>query len=70
MVISKEQFETTKIINNIKNHDFTVADYKMSEDEAVYVMFALKDYLYKVSKNSKESLLQRIVRRLHHDSTV
>lgn len=70
MVISKEQFETTKIINNIKNHDFTVADYKMSEDEAVYVMLALKDYQIKVSKDSKESLLQRIVRRFHHDSTV
>lgn len=35
-------FEVTKIINNIKNHNFSVADYKLCESEAKIVSFYLE----------------------------
>lgn len=43
--ISIEEFETTKVLNNIKNHDFTVADYKMCKRESEIAIRALTQYL-------------------------
>ena len=42
---NNEVFETTKIMANIKNHDFSVADYKMCKSESEVVMRALESYL-------------------------
>lgn len=39
-------FEVTKTLNNIKNHDFSVADYKMCKDEAEIVVEALELFIY------------------------
>lgn len=36
-------FEITKIMNNIKNHDFSVQTYRMSEEESKVVMRALEE---------------------------
>lgn len=33
-----ELFELTKTLNNLKRHDYTVADYKMCKQEADVVM--------------------------------
>ena len=35
-------FEVTKTLNNIKNHDFSVANYKMCKEEANYCIKALE----------------------------
>ena len=35
-------FEITKIINNIKNHDFSVADFKITGAEGEIIMRCLK----------------------------
>lgn len=42
---NREIFETTKIMSNIRNHDFTVADYKMCKSESEVVTRALTLYL-------------------------
>ena len=42
---NNEIFETTKIMTNIRNHDFSVADYKMCKSESEVVMRALESYL-------------------------
>lgn len=39
-------FEVTKTLNNIKNHDYSVADYKMCKDEAEIVVEALELFIY------------------------
>ena len=39
-------FEVTKTLNNIKNHDFSVADYKMCKDEAEIVVEARELFIY------------------------
>ena len=38
-------FEVTKTLSNMKNHDFSVADYKVCPEESVVVMEALERYL-------------------------
>jgi len=42
---NREIFEITKIMSNIRNHDFTVADYKICKSESEAVMRALSLYL-------------------------
>lgn len=42
---NNEIFEATKTMNNLKNHDFSVANYKMCELESKVVMRALSVYL-------------------------
>ena len=42
---NREIFEITKIMSNIRNSDFTVADYKMCKSESEVVMRALTLYL-------------------------
>ena len=37
-------FEITKIENNIKNHDFSVQNYRMTKEEADIVLPALDAY--------------------------
>ncbi len=39
-------FEVTKTLDNIKHHDFTVADYKMCKDEAEIVTESLELFIY------------------------
>ena len=39
--IDEKIFEATKTLNNIKNHDFSVADYKMCENESEIVRESL-----------------------------
>lgn len=38
------EFDVTKVINNIKQHPFEIADYKLCKDEADVVMIALNSY--------------------------
>jgi len=45
MNISEYRFEVTKTLNNIKQHDYTVSDYKMCKSEANIVSEALERYL-------------------------
>lgn len=40
--MSNEIFEITKIMNNIKNHDFSVADFKITGAEGEIIMRCLK----------------------------
>ena len=47
--VSEIDFEITKTINNIKNHDFSVADYKLCKSEADVVLEALDIYLQIIS---------------------
>ena len=42
--MDNELFEVTKIISNLKNHDYTVQNYKMVKDEADVVIKALEIY--------------------------
>ncbi len=39
-------FEVTKTLDNIKYHDFTVADYKMCKDEAEIITESLELFIY------------------------
>lgn len=39
-----EIFEVTKIMSNLKNHDFSVQNYRMVKDEADVVIKALEIY--------------------------
>jgi len=39
---NEDMFDVTKILANIKNHDFSVADYKMCKDEADVVIYYLE----------------------------
>lgn len=41
---NEEVFEITKTMSNIRNHDFTVADYKMCPQESDVVLRALEHY--------------------------
>ena len=43
---NNELFEITKIMNNIKNHDFTVADLKITKDESEIIAKALFKYKF------------------------
>ena len=40
--MSNEIFEITKIMNNIKNHDFSVADFKITGAEGEIIVRCLK----------------------------
>lgn len=42
MEIGEYRFEVTKILNNIKQHDFCISDYKMSKSEADIIKKALE----------------------------
>lgn len=43
--MDNELFEVTKIISNLKNHEFSVQNYRMVKDEADVVIKALEIYL-------------------------
>ena len=45
MEISEYNFEVTKTLSNIKKHDFTISDYKLSKSEADIVEKALTQNL-------------------------
>ena len=49
-----EVFEVTKIISNIKQHPFEIADYKMSFQEAEVVKRALQMYLQIIEPNKSD----------------
>ena len=40
--MSEILFDVTKVLNNLKNHDYSVADYKMCKQEADLVIHILK----------------------------
>lgn len=40
--MAEELFEITKTLNNLKQHDFVVSDYKMCKQEADVVMDLLQ----------------------------
>lgn len=40
--MTDELFEITKILNNIKNHDFSVADLKITKAESEVITMCLK----------------------------
>ena len=42
--ISTELFEVTKVINNLRQHNFEIADYKLCKQEAEVVAQALELY--------------------------
>lgn len=42
-------FEATKTMSNLKNHDFSVADYKMCSKEADVVIRALQKYIDEIN---------------------
>ena len=50
---SSEQFEVTKIINNLNQHNFTVQTYRMSKDEAEVVLRALKAYRFELEHDAE-----------------
>lgn len=43
--IKEKIFEATKTLNNIKNHDYIIGDYKMCLNEAEVVKEALNVYI-------------------------
>ncbi len=49
---NNEIFEVTKIMNNLKNHDFTVQNYKMTVEESDVVIRALGNYLLDLKNDS------------------
>ena len=49
---NNEIFEITKIMNNIKNHDFSVQTYRMVKEEADIVNRALAHYLWELKHDS------------------
>lgn len=44
-MINKYEAKVTMVINNIKNHCYSVADYKLCEEESKVVIAALEHYL-------------------------
>ena len=56
--VNEIAFEITKTINNIKNHDFSVADYKLCKNEADYVLEALDMYLSSIRFESIKTIGQ------------
>ena len=40
--MTNELFEITKILNNIKNHDFSVADLKITKKESEVIAMCLE----------------------------
>lgn len=49
---NNEIFEVTKIMSNLKNHDFTVQTYRMVKEEADVVVRALGNYLLDLKNDS------------------
>ena len=54
--MTDELFEITKIMNNIKNHDFSVADLKISKAESEIITMCLETqkHLLDYDENMKE----------------
>lgn len=45
MDITEEKFEVTKIMNNLKQHNFQIQDYKICESEAKVIIDVLEKRL-------------------------
>lgn len=45
MAISEQLFDVTRTLSNVKNHDYTVSDYKLCKNESDIVVKALNKYL-------------------------
>lgn len=56
--MTDELFEITKIMNNIKNHDFSVADLKISKAESEIITMCLETqkHLLDYDENMKEPI--------------
>lgn len=48
-----EIFEVTKVMNNIKNHDFSVQTYRATKEESEILLKALKNYLLDLKNDSR-----------------
>lgn len=47
--ISEELFNARRTLNNIKNHNYTVADYRICSEEAEVIIKALEKHVKDVS---------------------
>ena len=56
--MTDELFEITKIMNNIKNHDFSVANLKITKEESEIIMMCLETqkHLLDYDENMKEPI--------------
>lgn len=56
--MTDELFEITKIMNNIKNHDFSVADLKITKAESEIITMCLETqkHLLDYDENMKEPI--------------
>lgn len=56
--MTDELFEITKIMNNIKNHDFSVADLKITKEESEIITMCLETqkHLLDYDENMKEPI--------------
>lgn len=50
---NEEIFEVTKVMNNIKNHDFSVQTYRATKEESEILLKALKNYLLDLKNDSR-----------------
>lgn len=79
-IINEMQFEITKTLNNIKKHEYSIGDYPLCEKESEVVIQALEFYRGYVKscgenvvtemENKTESLWQKLIKGLHHETTV
>ena len=58
--MTNEIFEITKIMNNIKNHDFSVADLKITKEESDIITMCLETqkHLLDFDENMKDPILK------------
>jgi len=50
-----DKVKATIVLNNMKEHNFTIADYKLCEDEAKVCMQLLDEFLNPIFKRVKGS---------------